>query len=73
MPSADNAVIQRRILLAHSGNHDKDVWGQINFRQITPCAVAAVLLIPKMGPGTELFPSTVVLTFGCLSGLSGEV
>lgn len=38
-----------------------DGWGQMNVLQIVPCAVAPLSPLPKTGPRTELFPSTVVL------------
>lgn len=63
MPTGDNAIIHRKILLAHSGNHNGPprIWVQINVLQIIPCAVAPLLPLPKTGPGTKLFLSIVIL------------
>ena len=76
MPSGDNAVIQRRLLLAHSRKHDggtkRDTWGPVNPLQVAPCALSAILPSPKTESGTELLPSTVVLIFSCISKSSGK-
>ena len=46
--------------------------GSVSPLQKVPCVKAAVLPSPKTESGTELFPSTVVLTFSCIWNQPGS-